>query len=531
MKELCYYHCVAKKPFTTKQLDKIKNDLRAELQSSVVQNGLSAAIFGAGIPGVGFGPGTNSQQVSQVTEIFNNLRWYFVSNFRQALSEAYCELGLVQTIVDVPVDDAFRGGVEVKSKQLSPEQLDMLRDCDEREGDINTVAQALKWTRLFGGGAVVIVTDQDYETPLDINAITPDSLLEFRAVDMWELYFDLQNTGGYDSAIQEERFEFYSYYGKKLHKSRVLKMKGLVVPSFLRPRLRGWGFSVVEALVRSINQYLEGTSLIYELVDEAKIDVFGIKNLTSTLLQPEGTKAVATRIQLANQQKDYQHALVMDAEDTYEQKTLTFAGLADVMKEIRIQVASDLRMPLTKVFGLSAAGFNSGEDDIEVYNGMIESTIRQKARVDVLRVLELRCQKLFGYIPDDLSISFKPLRVLSTVEEEDVKDKKHARLVTAMQAGAISLEEYRDACNKDDLLGIQLEDDNLPEDAGSIGSDTIDDVPEDGEEPEVGAPADTGSSSSSGPRSLKPHSERRRRLRSESARVEKNHPEKPEKPK
>lgn len=459
-----------KQPTTYINLPKSDQTLQNSNQNpDKFENGLYGALFSQGMPGAFPGvPGTAS--VSQVGNIFSNLRWYFVSNFRQALSEAYCELGLVQTICDVPVEDALRGGIDIVSKQLSPEQLQELHDAIEREDDLSKVAQTEKWTRLFGGGGTMILTDQDPVTPLEVDKIDKDTPLEFRAVDMWELYFDLQNTEGYDAAIQEEKYEYYSYYGTKVHKSRVFKRKGLSAPSFLRPRLRGWGFSVVEAIVRSINQYLEGTELIYELIGEAKIDVYGIKNLTNTLLSPQGTQSVARRIQLANQQKDYQHALIMDAEDHYEQKTLTFSGLAEVMNQVRMQLASDLRMPITKLFGISSAGFNSGEDDIEVYNSMIESTIRSKLKIHILQMLELRCQKLFGFVPEDLSISFKPLRVMSSKEEQEVKTQQFTRLQQALQMGSISLEEFRDACNKENLLEIELDNSGLMEGADEVGN-------------------------------------------------------------
>jgi uncharacterized protein len=476
---------VSTKVLTASQLETIKNQLQKEMEDEIRKNGLWGAITGMGIPGaLSPPPGTSSQMVQQVNEVFANLRWYFISNFRQVLSEAYCELGLVQTIVDVPVDDAFRGGVTIRSRQLSPEQLQQLDETVDREDDLARIKGGRKWARLFGGGGVVILTDQDWETPLE--EIPKGDPLEFRDVDLWELFQDMPNasTGMSPDSFSDD-FEFYSYYGKNLHRSRVMKMDGIRAPSFLRPKLRGWGLSVVEALVRSINQYLEGTSLIYELVDEAKIDVFGIKNLTSALTTSAGMQKAAMRIQMANQQKDFQHAIVMDAEDRYEQKTLAFAGLADVMKEIRMQVASDLRMPLTKVFGISAAGFNSGEDDIEVYNGMVEATVRQPSKKDVLRLLELRCQQLFGFTPTDLSIEFEPLRVMSSEQVSQVKERKHNMLLASLSAGGISLQEYRDGCNADDVLGIDLKDDMLPEDAGEVGSS--DDAEE--ESPEADAEA------------------------------------------
>jgi uncharacterized protein len=429
------------------------------VENSPVQNGLADAVgFNTGFPNNQGSPYT--APVSDVTTSFVNLRWYLVSNFRQFLSEAYVEIGLIQTIVDVPVDDALRGGLELKSKQLDEPQIAELLSSLDRDDDINVAGQAAKWNRLFGGAGILILTDQDPEEELDLNAIGPDTPLEFRAVDMWELFWDKQNTEGYDPAIQTHDFTYYNYYGEQVHKSRVMRLKGMSAPSFIRPRLRGWGFSVVEALIRSINQYLKATSLGFEVLDEFKLDVYKIKNLVNTLLSPNGQQKIQQRVQLANWQKNYQNALVMDSEDDFDHKQLSFAGLAEAMAGIRMQVASDMRMPLTKLFGISAAGFNSGEDDIEVYNAMVESQVRNKIKYDLLRMCEIKCQKLFGFVPDDLSISFKPLRVLSAEQEENVKTQKFARLAQAKERGEITTVEFRDACNKGNLFDIILDTDD-----------------------------------------------------------------------
>jgi phage-related protein (TIGR01555 family) len=427
-----------------------------------VSNGLTEALFGGGWnPNSGNTPGGYGVQLSQVNTLFKNNRWYLVSNYRQLLSEIYVEHGLVQAVVDVPVDDGLRGGVEIKTKQLDPEEIEDLYAEMDKQGDLTVVGQALKWNRLFGGAGVIIITDQDPKTPIDVSRITENSPLEFRAVDMWELFWDQQNTEGYNIETQQQQFEYYSYYATKLHKSRVMAMKGLTAPSFIRPRLRGWGFSIVEALVRSINQYLKANDLTFEVLDEFKLDVYKIKNLTQSLLSATGTEAIQRRVQIANMQKNYQNAISMDSEDDYLQKELSFAGLAETMTGIRMQVASDLRMPLTKIFGISAQGFNSGEDDIENYNAMVESQVRQKCKYDILKIIEIRCQKKFGFIPDDLQISFKPLRMLSAEQEENVKTQKFNRLLAAKTAGEIDSLEFRDACNKDQLLPIQLDTDKV----------------------------------------------------------------------
>lgn len=445
--------------FSKQKLDEIQfnnflnsKDIKQE-SNNIVRNGLAEAIgFNEGGTFSFFGT-----QLSQVNTLFNNNRWYLISNMRQLLSELYVENGLIQTIIDLPVDDGFRGGIEISSNQLSEEQIKRIQVSLDRDDDINTLAQAIKWNRLFGGAGIVIMTDQDPESPLDLDALSPDSPLEFRAVDLWELFWDKLNTEGYDPAIQTQDFEYYDYYAVKLHKSRVMRLKGLTAPSFIRPRLRSWGFSVVEHLVRSINQYLKANNLSFEVLDEFKIDVFKIEGLASTLLTPNGQQQIERRVQLANWQKNYQHAITMDMKDDYVQKQLSFAGISDIMREIRMQIACDMRMPLTKLFGISAAGFNSGEDDIENYNAMVEGQVRNKSKYDALRMIEIKCQREYGFIPTDLEISFKPLRVLNSVDEETVKTSKFGRLTQAVQMGQISSYEFRDACNRDKLLGIQLD--------------------------------------------------------------------------
>lgn len=398
-----------------------------------------------------------SEQISNATSAFKNLRWYLVSNFRQLLNQLYVEIGLVQTICDVPVDDALRGGIKIKTKQLDEDEIEKLQVSIDRDDDLGTAGQAGKWNRLFGGAGILILTDQDPEEPLDLDSLGEDDPLEFRAVDMWELFWDKQNTEGYDPSIQTEDFEYYSYYGVKVHKSRVMKLKGLEAPSFIRPRLRGWGFSVVEGLVRSLNQYFKGTDVLYEVLDEYKVDVFKIKNLVNTLLSPGGEEKVRRRIGLAAWQKNYQNALTMDAEDEWDHKQLSFSGLGETLEQIRMQVASDMRMPLTKLFGISAAGFNSGEDDLEVYNAMVESQVRSKIKYQILRIIEIKCQKFFGFIPDDLSIEFAPLRMMSAEQEQNVKTQKFNRLVQSLQVGAIDLKFFHEASNRGGLFDLQLE--------------------------------------------------------------------------
>lgn len=428
---------------------KVRRVNNSKTDNDIVRNSLDGALFRRGQ--------MMGSQVSQWDTIFKDARWYLISNNRQLISEAYAEYGLVQTVVDLPVDDGFRGGIDIKSKHLDEDDIKNLKKQMEYCDDIEEIKQSRKWNRLYGGAGLLIMTDQDPSTPLDVKKIKKDSKLEFRAIDMWEMFYGLVNTDTYDSQLQEHDREYFDYYGIRTHRSRILILKGIKPPSFLRPRLRGWGFSVLEAIVRSINQYLKSTDLTFEVLDEFKLDIFRFDGLANMLMSAKGEERVHKRVATANQGKNYQNAIVLDKNDEYEQKQLSFTGLSDVMSGIRMQLASDLRIPLTKLFGVSAAGFNSGEDDIENYNGMIDSQIRSKSTKDILRVISLRCQQMFGFVPDDLEIEFKPLRVMSSEQEENVKTQKFNRLLAARQAGEITTEEFREAVNNENLLPIKLE--------------------------------------------------------------------------
>ena len=422
----------------------LKNSLSSVLDSLAGNYGLIGTAFG-------------TTQVSQVETFFKNNRWYLISNIRQILSEIYVEHGIVQTLVDVPVDDAFRGGVDIKSDQLSEEEVQDLIQYVEREGVLKNFIQAQKWTRLFGGGAVLIINDDDPATPLEPKDLEQDSDIHFKAVDLWELYFGLRTSGYAEPDFVMKEPEYFNYYGHKIHKSRVVAMQGKQAPALIRAKLRGWGVSVLETVVRSYNQYLKSVNLAFEVLDEFKVDVFKIDGRNNSLMSPGGSDRVMKRIQMANMQKNYQDSIAMDSKDDYASKQLTFSGLAEVMREIRMQIAADLRMPLTKLFGISASGFNSGEDDIENYNAMIESEIRSKVKFDLIRVLEICCQIKFGHIPDDLKIEFKPLRILTAEQEETVKNQKLQRILSCQQAGFMTPKEAKQAINKENLLPVKID--------------------------------------------------------------------------
>ena len=429
----------------------------AQTKKDKKQNSL--ADFAGNIQSWGLAPfNPFTPQNSRLDTIFINTRWNLISNYRTVLSEAYAEYGIVQTLVEQPVSDAFSKGFDISTEQLDTSQKKKLETYLEKYQIVQKIQQALIWARLYGGGGIVIMTEQNPSLPLDVSAINEDTPLDFVAADMWELYKDNYKVWNPWDSDDDKK---YSYYGINLHKSRVFPIKGKEPPSFIRPRLRGWGMSELERVVRSINSYLKNQDLIFELLDEAKIDVYQLNGFNTAMLTAKGTKGAEERVRISNSLKNYLNALILDTNDKYEQKQLSFNGLSDILTQIRQGVAADLKMPMTKLFGVSAAGFNSGEDDIENYNAMIESEIRSKVKYIVVSVLELCCQKLFGFIPDDLTISFKSLRILSAEQEENMKNSQYNRLIQTYANGLLSAGDFMVGCNSANLLPVTFTQDQI----------------------------------------------------------------------
>jgi phage-related protein (TIGR01555 family) len=393
--------------------------------------------------------------LSQASTMMHNNRYSAITLNRALLSSTYNEHGVIQVLIQQPVDDAFRGGIILNSDELDAEDLKKLDQWMADKDVLLTYGQALIWARLFGGGGIIINAGQDMSKPLNINAINEKTPLEFYAVDRWELNYMPDGQSGIDQLYKVPSVERpYNYYGHILHKSNVIKLMGKLPPSLIRGQFGGWGVSELEKVVRSFNQYLKNQDVSFECMDEAKVDVFKISGFNQSLMTPKGAELTSQRVQLSSKMKNYQNSLVLDTEDEWDQKTMTFAGLSDIMQQIRIGLAADLRMPLTKLFGISAAGFSSGTEDIENYNAMIESEIRSKCRKGLLEILKIGCQQLFGYVPESLHFEFKPLRIASASEESLLKTEKLNRIFTAYQNGVIQSEKCVELINNEKIFNV-----------------------------------------------------------------------------
>lgn len=406
---------------------------------------------------LGVNPTLGTAPIQSANPMFYNNRYYLITNLRALLNELYVEHGIIQTMIDQPVEDAFSGGFKIISSQLDADDIIELEKKMEETDIVNILIEALKWNRLFGGAGIIVnIAGEDPSKPLELEQISSNREIEFYSADRWELannpYVlqpDLQPNGTMLEGVN------FNYYGVEVNPSRVLILKGKAAPSLKRLQLQGWGMSELERLISPMNKFLKNQNVIYELLDEAKLDVYGIENYAGSVGAGQ-EEAVKKRIMLTNYMKSYLNALILDKEDVFEQKQMSMAGVSEVLREARYDIASAMKMPVTKIFGMSSAGFNSGDDDIENYNSMIERDVRTPSKNVIKSVVRILCKSVFDFVPDDIDIEFESLRILKETEEEALRTSKYNRFRDMYANGLITKGELYDLLTSENVISQSL---------------------------------------------------------------------------
>lgn len=397
--------------------------------------------------------------INGLESLYKNVSQRLLSLEPMVLNYAYKTYGLIQTAIDQPIDDAFRGGFDIESSTLSTEEIDKLKNTINENKDLEKIKDTLRWESLFGGGVLIANTDQNPEDELSEKRIEKGNL-SFIASDRWECVSQ-------DTSVLAGKSDFV-YNGVKVNKSRVKILTGKTAPYYVRMRLQGWGLSELESTLPPLTQYLKSMNVILELLDESKIDILKINGLASTLAQSGGSQKIRQRVDVASKNKNYKSMLTMDAMDSYEQKTLTFAGLSEMAKEIRTQISAYLKIPMSKLWGIGSSGFSSGEDDLENYNSLVED--KRAGAISLLKwVCDLRSLQLFGRKIPDLEFKFKPLRVLNASEEQSITDRKVDNVIKLLNSKVLTIRQGAEKLVKENALNLTEEEiENVPDEYTEI---------------------------------------------------------------
>lgn len=343
------------------------------------------------------------------------------------LQAMYRGAWLPRKIVDIPARDAVRNW---RAWQANADQITAIEAEETRLGVIRKVMQALINARLYGGAGIYIAVGQgDVQEPLrpesigrgGVRSITVLNRSQLAAA---ELDYDLE--GGRYGLPLAYRISSSDTGVQTVHHSRVIPLIGSEVP-WVGYNPSGWGDSVLMSTLNAIRDSDATSGNVASLVFEAKVDVLHIPRLMETLREG-GEDVVLKRLQAGAVGKGINGTLVLDGgeggegpREEYEQKSLNFSGLPDVMMTFFQQVSGAADIPMTRLFGRSAAGMNAtGEGDERNYFDMIQS--HQKLELGPAMAVFDECliRSALGSRPADIHYTWNDLKQTSDRERADV---------------------------------------------------------------------------------------------------------------
>jgi len=409
------------------------------------------------------------------------------------LLSLYRGSGILKRIINLPVEDAIAHWYKIDS-QLAPEQLDALKKLEKKTKIKRGIEFGLKWARLFGGAGALIMIDGHgdiLDQPLDLKTIEVDSFKGLYVVDRWSgLYPSMTNVDD----INDPDFGLPEYYevrasetatdNVRVHHSRILRFVGDELPYWESLVEQAWGASVIETIFDELRQYDDAKHNIGRLLYQANVWIQKSPDLAQMLgtNQYQSGRLYET-LKAQNILMSSFSTRVIDADDSLENKPYAFTGLDQVLTQFQQALCSVTGFPMTKLFGISPGGMNAtGESDTDNYYTLLENMQENKIEPHLDRLLPIMCMSEFGAVPDDLGVSFNPVRIPDGKEKADIATAKTTAVTSTYDNGLLSrktaLKELRQMSEETGLFTnitdeeIEAADDE-PQQMGEGGEDPM----------------------------------------------------------
>jgi hypothetical protein len=395
------------------------------------------------------------------------------------LAMMYRGSAIARKIVDMPAQDSFR---EWREWQADATQISALEAEEKRLGLQGKLVQAKTRARLFGGAVVYIGTgDTDAAKPLIADRIRQGGIKYLTVISRNRINAGpIQNDPRLDGYGDPSH---YSINGEVIHPSRVVAFKGEELPDDLYAGANiGWGDSSLTSCLSDIRNLDATIANVSSLVFEAKIDVLGIKNFNEDLRAHgvEYESLVKSKLALTAMGKGINGMFIKDADDTYEQKSASFATLPDIIDRFMQMTSAASGIPMTLLFGTSPSGLNgSGDVNIRGYYDRVKviQTLENQPEMQVLD--ECLIRSALGNRPADIYYNWRPLWQPTTAEKAATGKTIAETFMIASQIGDIPEEALANSlinaltesgiapgleADYADYFNAQGDDDDLPDD-------------------------------------------------------------------
>ena len=371
----------------------------------------------------------------------------FLSRDRAKLEAMYRSSWVVGQVVDVVAEDMTREGVNLRGLDDPSDAEEIQKAMDDLE-IWNELTNVIKWGRLYGGAiAVMLIDGQNVSTPLNIDTVGKDSFKGLMVLDRWLVQptlQDLVSEYGPDFGMPKYYDVIADSLGlsnQRIHHSRVIRFDGVDLPYWQRVAENLWGQSVIERLMDRLIAFDSTTTGIAQLVYKAHLRTYKVKDLRKMIgMGGAGLTNLVKQIEHIRLWQSNEGMTLMDAEDTFETHSYSFAGLDAVMLQFGQQLSGASQIPLVRLFGQSPSGMNAtGESDLSNYYDNINQQQERRMRTGLGKLLKIVSLSTLGKpLPDSFTFDFASLWQIDDVQKADIATKVTDAVCKAEEQGLIS---------------------------------------------------------------------------------------------
>jgi phage-related protein (TIGR01555 family) len=277
---------------------------------------------------------------------------------------------LVQKLVDLLPQDSTKkwGRITLGEGDEVPD----FSDYEMRLNLRNAIARAAIAGRLTGDGFVAMGIDDGLMWDEPVNEAGIKSISWLKVLNRHDLQ-PVYGRGGYEDP---EYFRFTIDKNRwpgeeipwKIHKSRVLRIPGTLLPEDILRDTSGYNDSVLIATFQAFRQYMSGMGSSAGMLADYSVFVYGLSGLSDMLSSVDEESAKETKDALLNRFLAIQmgmstvKGLILDAEnESASFISRNYGGVDQILDRLLELLVANSGMPRTKLLGSSNTGaFSEG---------------------------------------------------------------------------------------------------------------------------------------------------------------------------
>lgn len=377
-------------------------------------------------------------------------------------AQIYAQGGLFARLIDKPADDALSG--------------DLILDGDngvlaaelERLNAQACLADAVRWCRLSGGAVLLPIMDDsaDLGLPLNLNLLGKIHELRVYAADDVQPFGVPYNDPTSADYGKPQAYQISQNQGSfVVHASRLITVSGEPLPRQLQYSGLPWqGRDVATRPYQVLAQMVNALARVGDILDRKQQAVYKMTGLAESI-EAGLEDAVRRRVELTDQVRGILNTVAVDGDDEYTILDLSLTGLPETVGVYKEQLSAETGIPITMLFGRSAAGMNAtGEGDFRAYYDLVDGIRSRQVRPALEQLLMLIAAQKGIAAPDNWRIGFAPLFEPTAKEQAEIAKVQAEAVATAVNIGAISENEARERLASwgwvglnDDALGDMAE--------------------------------------------------------------------------